>query len=232
MNEITNNIFKLQWEIQKKLMKDRTIIVLFKRAYWGSFIFLLFCGFLIGKLGLNDNVGSGIILIIFITNLILGFIARIKQIFTSIAEFLKQAFMVTIILGTFICLMFYHYVKESYILYLLITGIFTLIWSFLSTLSNVKIGKISNAIFAVIVGVILQANSFIWEVLALAKIDFNFNITSYGLDCNSYEFIELLIKLMLFPFFVMTTIGALACAYKEYWKEKYNKGKDIEIDLI
>ncbi len=34
---------------------------------------------------------------------------------------------------------------------------------------------------------------------------------------------EISINALLFPFFVMVTVGALACAYKEYWLEEINK---------
>lgn len=109
--------------------------------------------------------------------------------------------------------------QGRYWLYVIIIITFTLIWSFLSTLSNPKVGTISNAIIAVVLGIALQANSFIWSIFELDKINLGFDISYVGLNFSEYEFIEISINTLLFPFFVIVTVGALACAYKEYWLE-------------
>lgn len=108
--------------------------------------------------------------------------------------------------------------------YFLIIVIFTTIWTFLSTFSENKIGTLSNSILAVIVGISLQANSFIWSEKELTLLKSNVCSTIREANLASYKINELAINKLLFPIFVMTAIGALACAYKEYWLEK-NKDK-------
>lgn len=138
---------------------------------------------------------------------------------SSIKEFLETSVFTTLILGIFIYWRLSKYIKDRYWLYVIIIITFTLIWSFLSTLSNPKVGTISNAIIAVVLGIALQANSFIWSIFELDKINLGFDISYVGLNFSEYEFIEISINTLLFPFFVMVTVGALACAYKEYWLE-------------
>ena len=53
---------------------------------------------------------------------------------------------------------------------------------------------------------------------------------AFEINSATYELTELEINKALFPFFVMATVGALACAYKEYRLEnkedKKNKPKN------
>lgn len=229
MSGFIDIIFNYQRKLQEKLFKDEALIKSHKKAYDLSFlIFVIFTLFSI-KWNFNIHVKNLIFLLICITNLVSCFVSGIKDMCTSISGFLKRALSTTIILGIFVYFILSKYIKDSYVSYAIITVTFTLIWSFLSTLSNAKIGTISNAIFAVIVGIILQANSFIWSVLELDEFDISFGVSNYKKDFRPYELIELSINTALFPFFVMVTIGALACAYKEYWIEKYYGGKDIGI---
>lgn len=229
MSGFVDVIFKFQCKIQEKLIKDEILINLFNKVYLLSFFIFIVFGLFIIKCNFNIHIKNLIFLLICIANLVSGFVSGIKDMCTSISGFLKRALGTTIILGLIVCFILSKYIKDSYMLYALIIVFFTLIWSFLSTLSNAKVGTISNAIFAVVIGIILQANSFIWSVLELDKFDIIYGVPDFEIDFNSYELIELSINTALFPFFVMVTIGALACAYKEYWIEKYNEGKDIEI---
>lgn len=229
MSEFVDEIFKFQCKIQEKFVKDETIINLFKKVYFLSFFIFIVFGLFIIKWNFNVHIKNLMFLLICIANLVSCFVSGIKDMCTSISGFLKRALGTTIILGLTVYFILLKNIKDSYISYALIIVIFTIIWSFLSTLSNAKVGTISNAIFAVVVGIILQANSFIWLVLELDKFEISFGVPNYETDFSSYELIELSINTVLFPFFVMVTIGALACAYKEYWIDKYNGGEDIEI---
>ena len=143
---------------------------------------------------------------------------------TSISYFLKIALFSTFIFGIFIYFILCYYLEVSNISYFLLIVIFTTIWTFLSTFSENKIGTLSNSILAVIVGISLQANSFIWSEKELTLLKSNVSSSIIEGELASYKVQELTINKVLFPLFVMTTIGALACAYKEYWLEK-NKDK-------
>lgn len=143
--------------------------------------------------------------------------------YASISGFLKYAFMTTIIIGIFGYFGLSKYINDMYWMYVIIILILTFSWSFLSTLYNPKIGKISNAILAVVIGIALQANSFIWSIFEIDKINIADDVSYIGLNFSKYELMEISINTLLFPFFVMVTVGAIACAYKEYWLEDISK---------
>lgn len=218
-----DSIFELQSEIRNKIISDDKKIILANRVYFiSSGFFILYSLFLV-NLQFNEFIKNVLFLIISLTNLFSGFLSKMKEMCTSISGFLKTALIATFIIGIFSYIGLSKYVKDSYWLYAIIIIIFTLIWSFLSTLSDPKIGKISNAIIAVVIGIAIQANSFIWSVFELDGINRGYEQPYIGLQFSEYELMEISINALLFPFFVMVTVGALACAYKEYWLEEINK---------
>lgn len=219
MQNIINKIFEFQSLIKDKVISDNTKISLFKKINYVCFGIFIIYGIFIINLEFNEYVKNFLFLIICIVNLISIFLSRMENMCSSIKEFLETSVFTTLILGIFIYWRLSKYIKDRYWLYVIIIITFTLIWSFLSTLSNPKVGTISNAIIAVVLGIALQANSFIWSIFELDKINLGFDISYVGLNFSEYEFIEISINTLLFPFFVMVTVGALACAYKEYWLE-------------
>lgn len=219
MQNIINKIFEFQSLIKDKVISDNTKISLFKKINYVCFGIFIIYGIFIINLEFNEYVKNFLFLIICIVNLISIFLSRMENMCSSIKEFLETSVFTTLILCIFIYWRLSKYIKDRYWLYVIIIITFTLIWSFLSTLSNPKVGTISNAIIAVVLGIALQANSFIWSIFELDKINLGFDISYVGLNFSEYEFIEISINTLLFPFFVMVTVGALACAYKEYWLE-------------
>lgn len=219
MQNIINKIFEFQSLIKDKVISDNTKISLFKKINYVCFGIFIIYGIFIINLEFNEYVKNFLFLIICIVNLISIFLSRMENMCSSIKEFLETSVFTTLILGIFIYWRLSKYIKDRYWLYVIIIITFTLIWSFLSTLSNPKVGTISNAIIAVVLGIALQANSFIWSIFELDKINLGFDISYVGLNFSEYEFIEISINTLLFPFFVIVTVGALACAYKEYWLE-------------
>lgn len=220
MLEFISLIFKIQDSMREAIIKNHDKLKVFKKVYSFSLVAFVLYGFFIMRLDFNIDIKNSIFLVICVINLISTFIFNLKYMCTSISGFLKLSLLTTIILGSIIYFMFFNYIVNEYLSYAMIVLLFTLIWSFLSTLSEAKVGKLANSIVAVVVGILLQANSFIWSILELTRVDINFKIPPNELNLTSYKVMELLINTMLFPFFVMAAVGALVCACKEYWKEK------------
>lgn len=230
MSKLISKIFIFQELKREKIINNQTLLNTSKRVYNVSLIiFCLYILFLLLLLLLKlqitrTNIVEWIFIIIGAVLFISGFISNIKNMCTNISDFFKMALIGTFTTGMFIYFILWEYLKIRDISYFLIIVIFTTIWTFLSTFSDNKIGTLSNSILAVIVGICLQANSFIWseKELALLKSNVCSNIREAGLA--SYKINELAINKLLFPLFVMTAIGALACAYKEYWLKKNEVG--------
>lgn len=223
MVDLIDKIFECQSIIRNKVINDNEIIDIAKKVYFISFISIVLYALFIVNLEINDFIKNILFLTISIVNLISGFLSSLKEMCISISGFMKTALITTIIIGIFSYFGLSKYVKDSYWMYAIIIIIFTIIWSFLSTLSNPKIGKISNAIISVVLVIAIQANSFIWSIFELDKIKLGHDLSYIGLNFSEYELMEISINTLLFPFFVMVTIGALACAYKEYWLENNSK---------
>lgn len=210
-------IFRFQDKIYKKISSSSGIVVLAKSIYKYStiafFAYALFFSTLKGVFNMK------IFTAICIVNLASLFVSRLKFMSTSLGGFLITSIITTIILGMLFYAISDMYINKPSISYGVLILIMSIIWSFLSTLLNLEIGKIANIIMAVIISILLQLNSFIWTLF-----EFN-NPTSASCITNncSYQFNELTTNIILFPLFVMTAVGGLACAYKEYWINQYGK---------
>lgn len=232
MSKLISKIFIFQELSREKIINNNALLNTSKKVFVASrIIFYLYILFFLLQLQITStNITNWIYIIIVSVVFISGFISNIKNMCTSICDFLIMAFITTLIIGSIIHIFLSTYINVRDISYFLIIVIFTTIWTFFSTFTENKIGTLSNAILAVIVGISLQANSFIWSEKELALLKSNVCSTIREASLASYKVQELAINKVLFPLFVMTTIGALACAYKEYWLEKnevrLNKLKD------
>lgn len=74
-------------------------------------------------------------------------------------------------------------------------------------------------IIAVVIGIALQAYSFIWLIFELDINNLGLGESYIGLNYSECEIIKLWINTLLFPFFVMASVGALVCDCKEHWLE-------------
>ena len=75
-------------------------------------------------------------------------------------------------------------------------------------------------IIAVVIGIDLQAYSFIWLIFESDINNLGFDESYIGLNYSECEIIKLWINTLLFLFFVMASVGYLVCGdYKEYWLE-------------
>lgn len=231
MSELISSIFIFQELNREKIINNDAMLNNFRKIYGISlFIFVTYVLFIMNRIK-NVTLNNLIFVAICIVNLISGFISSIKYMCTNIFDFLKIALFLTFTFGSIIEIILLKYIDLRNFSYFLIIVIFTTIWTFLSTFSDNKIGTLSNSILAVIVGISLQANSFIWSEKELTLLKSNVSSSIIEGELASYKVQELTINKVLFPLFVMTTIGALACAYKEYWleknKDKLNKLKDL-----
>lgn len=228
MSKLIGKIFNFQEKTREKIIKNDALLNKAKIVFIASRItFDIYMLFLFLVLFLQipiTNLNDWIFIIIGAVSLVSGFISNIKNMCTNIRDFLKIASFSTFTLGSIILIILLKYFDLRNFSYFLIIVIFTVIWTFLSTFSENNIGKLSNAIVAAILVISLQANSFIWSEKELALLKSNVSSSNIEGELVSYKIQELAINKVLFPLFVMTTIGALACAYKEYWLEK-NKDK-------
>lgn len=220
MSKLISSIFIFQELHREKIINNYAMLIKFRKVYGVSLlIFFAYVLFLMKRIE-NVRLNNLIVIVLFIINIGSGFVSCIKAMCTSISYFLKIALFSTFIFGIVIYIILWEYLEVRNISYLLIIVIFTAIWTFLSTFSENKIGTLSNAILAVIVGIILQANSFIWSEKELVLLKNNDFSTIREANLASYKVNELAINKVLFPIFVMTAVGTLACAYKEYWLKK------------
>lgn len=230
MSKLISSIFIFQEMYREKIINNSTMLKKFRKVYGISLlIFFAYVLFLMKRIE-SVSLNNLIIIVLCIINIVSGFVSCIKAMCTSISYFLKIALFSTFIFGIFIYFILCYLLEVSNISYFLLIVIFTTIWTFLSTFSENKIGTLSNAILAVLVGISLQANSFIWSEKELALLKINVGSMTREENLALYKVNELAINKVLFPIFVMTAIGALSCAYKEYWLEKnevrLNKLKD------
>lgn len=236
MSKLISTIFIFQELKREKIINNDALLITFKKIFKASritfYLYILFL-FLLLLLQLqitSTNIINWIYIIIISVVFISGFISNIKNMCTNICDFLIMAFITTLIIGSIIHIFLSTYINVGDISYFLIIVIFTTIWTFFSTFTENKIGTLSNAILAVLVGISLQANSFIWSEKELALLKINVGSMTREENLALYKVSELAINKLLFPIFVMTAIGALACAYKEYWLKKnevrLNKLKD------
>lgn len=231
MSELISSIFIFQELNRKKIINNDAMLNNFRKIYGISLlIFVTYVLFIMNRIK-NVTLNNLIFVAICIVNLISGFISSIKYMCTNISDFLKIALFSTFTFGSIIEIILLKYIDLRNFSYFLIIVIFTVIWTFLSTFSENNIGKLSNAIIAAVLVISLQANSFIWSEKELELLKSNVCSSIIEGELASYKIQELAINKVLFPLFVMTTIGALACAYKEYWleknKDKLNKLKDL-----
>ena len=230
MSKLISSIFIFQEMYREKIINNSTMLKKFRKVYGISLlIFFAYVLFLMKRIE-SVSLNNLIIIVLCIINIVSGFVSCIKAMCTSISYFLKIALFSTFIFGIFIYFILCYLLEVSNISYFLLIVIFTTIWTFLSAFSENKIGTLSNAILAVLVGISLQANSFIWSEKELALLKINVGSMTREENLALYKVNELAINKVLFPIFVMTAIGALSCAYKEYWLEKnedkLNKLKD------
>lgn len=229
MSKLISTIFIFQELNREKIINNNALLNSSKKVFVASRITLFLL--LILQLQITStNIIKWIYIIIVSVVFMSGFISNIKNMCTNIYDFLIMAFITTLIIASIIHIFLSTYINVRDISYFLTIVIFTTIWTFLSTFIENKIAKLSNAVLAVIVGIGLQANSFIWSEKELALLKSNVTSSIREGELASYKVQELAINKVFFPLFVMTTIGALACAYKEYWLEKnevrLNKLKD------
>lgn len=143
----------------------------------------------------------------------------------SIKSFLIIGTVATITIGIAFWIINYQFIPWNYFSYTLTVVIMTIFWTFLSGLSELKVAIISNAILAVILNIILQINSFVWKILQANNINIGISESIENLNISQYEYMDLAINLALSPMLVMVTIGALFCAYKEYF---YKEDPEIQ----
>lgn len=234
MSKLISTIFIFQELNREKIINNDALLITFKKIFKASritfYLYILFLFLLLQLQITSTNIINWIYIIIISVVFISGFISNIKNMCTNICDFLIMAFITTLIIGSIIHIFLSTYINVGDISYFLIIVIFTTIWTFFSTFTENKIGTLSNAILAVLVGISLQANSFIWSEKELALLKINVGSMTREENLALYKVSELAINKLLFPIFVMTAIGALACAYKEYWLKKnevrLNKLKD------
>lgn len=229
-------IFSKEWKYQQKLMlaskkskkgEDKKVSRFKNTLFILSFIcfylsieypFVLICSF------------------VFIT---LYYFSSLKLIFifTTVRGFLIDGIKGAILISLFlyrisgVALVKYKVYDNSYIRFIVFAVILNLVWIVISTLCNYKVATLSNAILAAIITLTLQLNSFIWNIFIAEGRDFVSKealseIIEYGF--SQEQWLMTMINLLLYPIFAMSVIGALSCAFKGYWINKYNDGKDIE----
>ena len=212
---LSKNIFCFQDKVYKKISSSSGIVVLAKSIYKYSTIAFFAYALLFSTL--KGVFNMKIFTALCIVNLISLFVSGLRLMSISLVEFLKKSLITTLIVGVIFYQIFYISFSNYTVSYILLVLFITSIWSFLCTTFNLELGKIANLIMAVIVSILLQLNSFIWS-----KLEFNQATSAFCITKN-YQLNELIINIVLYPIFVMTAVGGLACAYKEYWIKRYGK---------
>lgn len=115
------------------------------------------------------------------------------------------------------------------LLYCVCCMLLVLLWSFYSTLCNVTVSTLCNAILAGIVGIAFQAKTIFLELFS-SEINKFFKCVPGLKKATEYSGVEIVNQgfvLILFPVFFMLSVGTIMCAIKRYWLKKSNY-KDIE----
>lgn len=172
--------------------------------------------------------------------ILVSFLSTSIETLTTIKGFLSNGILITVFFSLVLFLILKYLIRKFgvnisndwifHVGYLILTITLSLVWFVLSTFSNAKVATIANAIISVIIAIIIQFNSFYWNIFKLENKNFlhpsYLKILEYsGID--QYDIISTSIDLILFPLFVMVTVGALGAAVKEYWNTKHNSNNDI-----
>ncbi|EFM40158.1 hypothetical protein HMPREF0379_0082 [[Eubacterium] yurii subsp. margaretiae ATCC 43715] len=229
-------IFRMEWIFQQKLMiyirkmkiDGNKKILRFKKILS---ILTVICFLFNNKSSLFLVVG----LISIVLYLFLSF--EIIFIFTTVRGFLTGGVIGTLFIALLSYKTFDFITGEKFIIdrnydeYIFFSIVLIIVWPLLSTFCNSKVATLSNAILAAIVTIIIQLNSFVWTVLIVEGRHFFseekvLKLKEYGL--TEEQWLTTMTNLLFYPIFTMLVMGALSCAVKSYWINKYNSGLDIE----
>lgn len=143
-----------------------------------------------------------------------------EEFFSSILSYTFMGFGITIVLGMFFAELIDLGAKSLLIYYLVLILANTAIWLYFCLKYDLKKGKIANLIITLFIGLLMAANSFIWIIFEnLDQMPFIFK--EFCLPNQSiYQSHMVLWNLILFPFFTMSSVTALAIEIKEYILEK------------
>lgn len=190
---------------------------------------------------LKSSFHSAIILSLFLLYGLLSFCENSLQILTTVRGFLKNALLFSLI-GTVTITVFIFHVFDLreiiehqgvifHIKYLFFIIVLSLFWFVFSTFCNTKISIVSNGLLSIMIGVIIQFNSFYWKILEMDNIKIESPIISqiaWIIGTDEYELVGLSINFVLLPIFVMVASGTIGALLKDYWI-KVNEKKDISL---
>lgn len=198
-------------ESKNKLSNNRNNV--FKLVFW----ILIAVGVLIvKKLPTSYNYRNIIVATYDVILLFTFFKAYSEEFFSSILSYTFIGLGITIVLGMFFAELIDLGAKSLLIYYLVLILANTAIWSYYCLKYDLKKGKIANLIITLFIGLLMAVNSFIWIIFEnLNQMPFIFK--EFCLPNQSiYQSHMVLWNLILFPFFTMSSVTALAIEIKEY----------------
>ena len=234
--------FSVTWRIQEWMMGvyEKRKDTLSKAYKWSWTIYIItFLG--IGVLALLTSLPPilfFILIIVLLINLLLGFLSKVIVMFTTISGFLKYGLLTNF---TIVLLLIYgieqfiisnNIFAEDHLLfmYIIFCVLLCLVWAIFSNLTNSKISILMNAIFAVILGVVMQVVEY---VLLFISVSSNYLAHASEMEMEllfgtDLDMIKLALQTVLLPLFLMLAFATIMSALKEYWIVKYNDGNDIK----
>lgn len=111
--------------------------------------------------------------------------------------------------------------KNIIIPYYIMIFLMVVLWTYISTLSDLEVAKLGNSIISAIVTLVLGFTDNLKGAILVVKPatddpDTLSLIRDIVLNENALKFV-------LFPFVAATLIGLISCEYKEFWLKRYGK---------
>lgn len=230
------NFFEFEWMLQQSLMNfakkyGKKMDILINIIFVTIVVFLLL-------LFLNINVHYIILLTLLILYILFNCISKSLNFFTSLTCFFENSLLVVFIISTIILYLVIG--KSGWLIninidslikiYITIIVVLSVLWFCFSTFCDAKIATISNAIFSAIITLLLQLNTFIWDIYYIDnntifpdEIVILYNKLGY----NDIQFSILLVNIVFWPLYIMFVVGTIGSIIKEHWINKFNDKHDI-----
>ena len=146
-------------------------------------------------------------------NIITFTISDLKYIFESVFKFIIRSLSTFFIGGFCIFSILFIFTKRIKLSYYFAVVVMVALWSYLSTLDDLEVAKISNSIISAFATLGLEFTGNLRGTLVSNDPDI----------MNAIIINENVWKILLIPFVAATLIGLISCEYKEFWLKRYGK---------
>jgi len=216
-----------EWIINKKSFENKCINI----HYIVSLCIAVLSSIVLGCF--NDKIktecGMRFLIFLFFGSILVFtvviFLSALKEIFNSVCKFIFCGVCAFFVVSLCVYALLLVITKNVIIPYYIMIFLMVLLWSYISTLSDLEIAKLVNSIISAIVTLVLGfTDNLKGTILVVKPMTYDSKIHSL---IKAIVFNENALKFFLFPLVTATLIGLISCEYKEYWIKRNGKSKEI-----